>query len=71
MNKGNLMRYILENFTVDMGLTRSLIDNILDWVSIQSMDREDTINALLCLLDGLGITRDEIEQFVEGGEQYE
>jgi hypothetical protein len=29
------------------------------------MDKEDTVSALLFLLDGIGIKKEEIEQFVD------
>ena len=42
-----------------------MICNILDWIWLQSMDKEDTVNTLLILLDGIGIEKEEIEKFVD------
>lgn len=70
MNKNGLWSYILDNFNVEVGVPRTLLLNILEWVSLQSMDREDTLKTLLCLLDGLGITEEEVEMFLEGGSRY-
>lgn len=70
MNKNGLWSYILDNFNVEVGVPRTLLLNILEWVSLQSMDREDTLKTLLCLLDGLGITEKEVEMFLEGGSRY-
>ena len=53
----------MDNFTIDND-GRKMICNILDWIWLQSMDKEDTVNALLLLLDGIGIEKEEIEQFV-------
>ena len=66
--KERLKEYILQNFTVEAGTARRLLDNILDWVSLQSMDDEDTASVLACLLDGIGITKEEIEKVI-GGEE--
>ena len=67
-NKGDYMKekfwqYILDNFTVDND-GRKIISNIIDWFWMASFDKEDTVNALLFLLDGIGIEKEEIEQFV-------
>ena len=63
--KEKFWQYILDNFTIDND-GRKMISNILDWIWLQSMDKEDTVNALLLLLDGIGIgiEKEEIEQFV-------
>ncbi len=61
--KEKFWQYILDNFTIDND-GRKMICNILVWIWIQSMDKEDTVNALLFLLDGIGIEKEEIEQFV-------
>lgn len=61
--KEKFWQYILDNFTVDND-GRKMICNILDWIWLQSMDKEDTVNALSLLLDGIGIKKEEIEQFV-------
>ena len=52
--KEKFWQYILDNFTIDND-GRKMICNILDWIWLQSMDKEDTVNALLLLLDGIGI----------------
>lgn len=70
MNENKLREYIFENFTLEGSSAKSLLNNILKWVSLQSMDKENTVSTLLSLLDGLGITKEEIEMFVEGGLQY-
>lgn len=56
-----LFEYIRENFNIDgYGF---LVRNIIDWTNTQSMDREDTISTLVELLNGIGITKEEIEKF--------
>ena len=54
----------LDNFTVDNDGIK-MITNIINWVWTQTMDKEDTVSTLLFLLDGIGIEREEIEQFVD------
>ena len=61
--KENFLQYILDNFSIDND-GKKLINNILEWIWIQSMDKEDTINALILLLDGIGIEKEEIAQFI-------
>lgn len=63
MIKERLKEYILENYTIECGAARHFLDNILNWVFLQSMDYEDTINSLASLLDGIGITINEIKKF--------
>lgn len=62
--KEKFWQYILDNFTIDND-GRKIISNIIDWFWMESFDREDTVNALLLLLDGIGIEREEIEQFID------
>lgn len=63
--KYKLYEYIKENFNVDTdGL--KIIWNVIDWTFNQSMDKEDTISSLVCMLDGFGIYREEIESFIDG-----
>lgn len=62
--KDKFWQYILDNFTIDND-GRKIICNILDWVWLQSMDKEDTVSALIFLLNGIGIERKEIEQFID------
>lgn len=61
--KDELWQYILDKFTIDND-GRKTICNILDWIWLQSIDKEDTVNTLLILLDGIGIEKEEIEKFV-------
>lgn len=61
--KDELWQYIFDNFTIDND-GRKIICNILDWIWLQSIDKEDTVNTLLILLDGIGIEKEEIEKFV-------
>ena len=62
--KEKFWQYILDNFTIDND-GRKIICNIIDWIWLQSMDKEDTVSALLSLLDGIGIKKKAIEQFVD------
>lgn len=62
--KKKFWEYILENFTIDNN-DRKVIYNIIDWVWMQSMDKEDSVNTLDFLLDGIGIKKEEIEQFID------
>lgn len=62
--KKKFWEYILENFTIDNNV-RKIIYNIIDWVWMQSMDKEDSVNTLDFLLDGIGIKKEEIEQFID------
>ena len=61
--KEEFFEYILENFTIDNDGKR-MIRNIIDWLWEQSMDKEDTVNSLLELLNGIGIEKEEIERFI-------
>lgn len=54
-----LQIYIEENFEMDRCST-ILISNILHYVSAQEEDDELTLDMLEELLDGIGITREEI-----------
>ena len=62
--KKKFWEYIIENFTIDNN-GRKIIHNIIDWVWMQSMDKEDSVNTLDFLLDGIGIKKEEIEQFID------
>lgn len=62
--EGKIFQYILDNFTIDNDGIK-MINNIINWVWTQTMDKEDTVSTLLFLLDGIGIEREEIEQFVD------
>ncbi len=61
--KEKFYEYIEENFLMNTD-SMNLIGNIIDWVWLQSFDKEDTVNILSALLDGIGITSSEIEQFI-------
>lgn len=61
--KEKFQEYIFENFTIDNDGKRMIV-NIIEWIWVQSMDKEDTVEALRFLLDGIGIRRDEIERFI-------
>ncbi len=61
--KEKFQEYIFENFTIDNDGKRMIV-NIIEWIWVQSMDKEDTVEALMLLLDGIGIRRDEIERFI-------
>lgn len=54
-----LQMYIEENFEMNRCST-TLISNILHYVSAQEEDDELTLDMLEELLDGIGITREEI-----------
>lgn len=62
-NKEKFYEYIKENFSIDCDGMR-IIRNIIDWVWLKSFDEKNTVNILSALLDGIGITTSEIEQFV-------
>ena len=62
--KEKLLSYIFGNFTIDLD-GKHIINNIVDWIWVQAMDKEDTVNCLMCLLDGIGIEKEEIEQFID------
>lgn len=56
--------YIGENFSIDTD-GMNLVGNIIAWVWLQSLDKEETVHILSALLDGIGITTPEIEQFID------
>lgn len=64
--KEKFQEYLFENFTIDND-GKQMIENILEWIWVQSMDKEDTVEALMLLLDGIGIQREEIERFINWG----
>lgn len=65
----NFFEYIKENFSLDRdGIM--LVKNILDWVKLQSMDKEDTVSSLEAMLDGIGIEKKEIEKFFTEDDLY-
>lgn len=54
-----LQMYIEENFEMG-GCSTTLVNNILNYVSAQGEDDDITLDMLEELLDGIGITREEI-----------
>ena len=62
--KEKFWQYILDNFTIDND-GRKIISNIIDWFWMESFDKEDIVNALMLLLNGIGIEKEEIEKFVD------
>ena len=62
--KKKFWEYILENFTIDNN-GRKIIYNIIDWVWMQSMDKEDSVNTLDFLLDGIGIKKEDLKHIFE------
>ena len=54
-----LQTYIEEHYTLD-GTSKHLIRNILEYVAAQGDDEENIVYMLTNLLDGIGITEDEI-----------
>ncbi len=64
MKKEEFYEYIKEHFSIDVDGMK-LIRNIIDWVWLQSFDKEDTVKALSALLDNIGITTSEIERFID------
>ena len=51
--------------------SKKLIRNICDWVSLQSMDREDTIETLMCFFDGVlyDLNREDLNGFFDAQEE--
>lgn len=64
MKKEEFYEYIKGHFSIDVDGMR-VIRNIIDWIWMQSFDKEDTVEALSALLDNIGITATEIEQFID------
>ena len=64
MRKEEFYEYIKEHFTIDVDGMR-LIRNIIDWTWMQPFDKKDTVKTLFALLEGIGITTAEIEQFID------
>lgn len=62
--KDKFFEYILDHFTIDSD-GKMIISNVLDWIWVHAMDKEDTVNALEIILYGIGIEREEIERFID------
>lgn len=65
--KEKFKNYIFENYLneKDLILSRKMVSNILEWIWCNSMDKEDSVNALSLMLDGIGISKEEIEKFID------
>jgi hypothetical protein len=59
-----LQVYIEENFMLD-GAAKHLVNNILRYVAAQSEEPEYTMMMLMSLLDGIGITAEEIKDVLK------
>lgn len=62
MNRDQFMNYIGENFNID-GAGMRLIDNALFYAESRFETRADRIICLMDLLDGIGLTYEEIAMF--------
>lgn len=66
MKKQEFMDYIRENFNVD-GATQRLINNILNFVELQDIEKDEQFEVLSELLENtIGLEDDEIKRFVYG-----
>ena len=64
MIKSDLLEwYIEQNFNVDGA--EYLVRNIIRYVAIQGLSKDDTIDMLLCLFDDMGITKKELSKYIE------
>lgn len=64
-----LQTYIEEHYTLD-GTAKHLVRNILEYVAAQGDDEENILYMLTNLLDGIGITEDEIVNAVVSGNEF-
>lgn len=62
MEEHKFYGYILEQFTLD-GTSRALVRNILTEVGKMDLSKEERCRLLSSLLDGIGLTEEEIEHF--------
>ena len=62
------VRYIEKNSGVK-GVDARLVRNILHYVSLQGMDLDDTLSNLQFLLDGVGISREELTRCLLGDDE--
>lgn len=63
MNRNAAMEYITTNFSLS-GEAQRIIDNILYYVELQDLDEDQQYNMLSSLLDGIGLTDEEIKRIV-------
>lgn len=67
MRKIELLNFIFEKYPLDE-VAKKLVQNIVAFVALQCYDKDTTINTLEFFLSGIGITREEISEYVGGGE---
>ncbi len=63
MNLAEYLYDIIKKENPSIRISESVVKDIVDWVNLQSMDREDTISTLACLLQSTGITEQHIEEY--------
>ena len=63
MNRKEAMEYLTTNFSLS-GEAQRVIDNILYYVELQDLDEDQQYNMLSSLLDGIGLTDEEIKRIV-------
>ncbi len=63
MNRKEAMEYLTTNFSLS-GEAQRIIDNILYYVELQDLDEDQQYNMLSSLLDGIGLTDEEIKRIV-------
>lgn len=61
MNKREFMEYIEDNLDISKE-AKKLIKNILYYVELQMVDRDDQQLMLGCMLNGIGLDYDDIEK---------
>lgn len=61
MNRKEAMEYLTTNFSLS-GEAQRIIDNILYYVELQDLDEDQQYNMLSSLLDGIGLTDEEIKR---------
>lgn len=64
MIKSDLLQcYIEQNFNVNNA--EYLVRNIIYYVAMQGLSKDDTVDMLLCLFDDMGITKGELEKYID------
>ena len=63
LNRKEAMQYLTTNFSLS-GEAQRIIDNILYYVELQDLDEDQQYNMLSSLLDGIGLTDEEIKRIV-------
>ena len=61
MNREEFYNYIIENFNIS-GEAKRLVDNILQYVELQGLDEDEQYLLLNFLLDGIGLSSQEIKK---------